>query len=457
MPAHHWTTLDERAFLTSKIPDFRTAQEGGMLTPFWVELEGAWFLRYPMEAKVGVRAHDVPGPTLTDKENKRLGAATAVQKAQLKAWMGYHSRKLLRAAGASASGSKKKGRSVQAAEKRASKTRPLRSVEIYHKLYMKKIKEEAASGAEEEEEETLARIKEHRKLRMALVRNTVEAMYAAEAEDIKIEIEAETEARKTTAMRAIDQVGEVLKRVTDAIEEETGWHGFFMLGGPMPRQEGEILSKTFCFGGTPEGCDFIATYPNFADVRTGFNQYLKRVFPSMTLSSSIRAGEQEAPAAKPARRKKPAATKKKAPELPAPELPVSTAAIPLTTSPLIVADFGEASGRSGLPLNNGWSSEDEVLTLSFSGDGSVDFGQGPDNNVLESWRSIGFDSAGEDIPPGPSRPNDPAVDIRRAIRHAKDVIKHAMDPPTLNRAYVRHSAGPYYDCDALGVTLIDVL
>jgi hypothetical protein len=81
MPAHHWTTLDERAFLTSKIPDFRTAQEGGMLTRFWVELEGAWFLRYPMEAKVGVRAHDVPGPPLTDEENKRLGAATAVQKA----------------------------------------------------------------------------------------------------------------------------------------------------------------------------------------------------------------------------------------------------------------------------------------------------------------------------------------------------------------------------------------
>ncbi|KAJ7802012.1 hypothetical protein B0H14DRAFT_3488963 [Mycena olivaceomarginata] len=499
MPAHHWTTLDERAFLTSKIPDFRTAQEGGTLTRFWVELEGAWFLRYPMEAKVGVRAHDVPGPPLTDEENKRLGAATAVQKAQLKAWMGYHSRKLLRAAGASASGSKKKGGLFKLLKKGPSKTRPLHSVEIYHKLYVKKIKgelmrrgygalneeaveaaraaaapgvpivlstEEAASKAEEEEEETLARIKEHRKLRMALVRNTVEAMYAAEAEDVKIEIEAETEARRNDRdeveaidgkrtpeqlQEAIDQVGEVLKRVTDAIEEETGWHGFFMLGGPMPRREGEISSKTFCFGGTPEGCDFIATYPNFADVRTGFNQYLKRAFPhnvrdKRALDPKAAApslddlipldpdDEQEAPAAKaakPVRRKKPAATKKKAPELPAPELPVSTAAIPLTTSPLvstdpisptqdfpvpagfderlheIVADFGDASGGSGLPLDNGWSSEDEALTLSFGGDGSVDFGRGPDDDVLESWRSIGFDSAGEDIPPEPSRPNGP--------------------------------------------------
>jgi hypothetical protein len=34
--------------------------------------------------------------------------------------------------------------------------------------------------------------------------------------------------------RAIDQVGEVLKRVMDAIEEME-WRGFFMLGGPMPR------------------------------------------------------------------------------------------------------------------------------------------------------------------------------------------------------------------------------
>ncbi|KAJ7712706.1 hypothetical protein B0H14DRAFT_2645145 [Mycena olivaceomarginata] len=245
------------------------------------------------------------------------------------------------------------------------------------------------------------------------------------------------------------KVGEVLKRVTDAIEEETGWHGFFMLGGPMPRREGEISSKTFCFGGTPEGCDFIATYPNFANVRTGFNQYLKRAFshdvrdkraldpkaaaPSLNDLIPLNPdNEQEAPAAKaakPVRRKKPAATKKKAPELPAPELPVSTAAILLTTSPLvstdpisptedfpvpagfderlheIIADFGDASGGSGLPLDNGWSSEDEALTLSFGGDGSVDFGRGPDDNVLESWRSIGFDSAGEDIPPEPSRPN----------------------------------------------------
>jgi hypothetical protein len=39
-----------------------------------------------------------------------------------------------------------------------------------------------------------------------------------------------------------------------------------------------LLLDRFCFGGTPEGCDFIATYPNFADMRTGFNQYLKRAF-----------------------------------------------------------------------------------------------------------------------------------------------------------------------------------
>jgi hypothetical protein len=66
--------------------------------------------------------------------------------------------------------------------------------------------EEAASKAEEEEEETLARIKEHHKLRMALVRNMVEVMYTAEAEDVKIKIEAKTEARKNDCdeVEAID-------------------------------------------------------------------------------------------------------------------------------------------------------------------------------------------------------------------------------------------------------------
>ncbi|KAJ7793558.1 hypothetical protein B0H14DRAFT_3497924 [Mycena olivaceomarginata] len=324
-----------------------------------------------------------------------------------------------------------------------------------------------------------------------------------------------------------------------------------------------LLLDRFCSGRTPEGCDFIASYPNFADVRTGFNQYLKRAFPHDVrdkraldpeaaapslddLNALDPADEQEVPAAKPVHRKKPAATKNKAPELPAPELsapelPVSTAAIPLTMSPLvsgnpisptqdfpaaagfdermqeIVADFGETLGGSGLPLNKGWSSGDESFALSF----------GPDDDVLESWRSIGFDSAGEDIPREPSHPNrlqptypprpmyrggaavnreigaslgqpratsnifnfavsptfyavpsaaqtvsatalplpeqpafpslpllplhavststptpsprpNPAVDIRCAIRHTKDIIKHAMDPPTFDRVYVRH-------------------
>jgi hypothetical protein len=43
---------------------------------------------------------------------------------------------------------------------------------------------------------------------------------------------------------AIDQLPEVVARFTGAVEEETGWMGVFMAGGPMPNRDGAISIKT---------------------------------------------------------------------------------------------------------------------------------------------------------------------------------------------------------------------
>jgi hypothetical protein len=42
---------------------------------------------------------------------------------------------------------------------------------------------------------------------------------------------------------AIDQLPEVVSKVTGAIKEETGWMGLLMAGGLMPNRDGAISIK----------------------------------------------------------------------------------------------------------------------------------------------------------------------------------------------------------------------
>ncbi|KAF8169708.1 hypothetical protein K438DRAFT_1983094 [Mycena galopus ATCC 62051] len=320
-----WTTEAEKEYLTTKLPAHKKAQEAGTLGTFWVDLQRGFFQRFPMEFRLKLRPL-VPGaaPLLAEDE-KRLGSETAEMKAHLKTWCSYHTRKAGRG---SASGRRGwKGKGLFKLLKRQAARQPYREIEVYQNLYRDKIRnvvmgngygllnEEvaaaaAAAGEDEQiellsqdevqakelrkEEEALARIRANRSVRMGMLRKTAISLYAAETSEVVREVKAEVEQRNVDRegddaaegvrtpeqyQFAIDQVADVLQNVTEAIAIETGWHGFFVLGGPMPRREGQISMKKFCFGTTPEGTDFASAYPDLNSLKKHYISFLKRCFP----------------------------------------------------------------------------------------------------------------------------------------------------------------------------------
>ncbi|KAJ7866315.1 hypothetical protein B0H13DRAFT_2352603 [Mycena leptocephala] len=316
MGAHEWTTAPQREFLLGRLSIY--------LAALWRD----WFEKWPEEAELGFPLRVAGAAPLTTEELKQLGESTNNKKERLKTWMRYRDK----ARRNPVKISKKTACSLfRILEKEAVK-RALRPQEMYQKLYGAKIKEEvlkrgygelneeaeaeraaAAAGQSEQAAVTiltedervlaemmedalaLARVHKNRALRMSLWRTTSIEMYQLESDDVKKQIEAATaqfnserimpaaaDDDKRTPLEyqhGIDQLGHVLSKVHEATMKETGWVGFVMMGGPMPRHGGAISTKTFCFGTTPAGLDFQAVHPTFEDdVKKQFNKFLKRTF-----------------------------------------------------------------------------------------------------------------------------------------------------------------------------------
>ncbi|KAJ6546150.1 hypothetical protein B0H10DRAFT_1969749 [Mycena sp. CBHHK59/15] len=337
MVAHEWTNDEQREFLCGKLPAYMAAQEGAKkvsLTRFWNKLDQAWFERWP-EEESSVCRHSCRVENLkTAAQTELLGAETAKKQGTLEAWLRYRAKVNRRVPGAAAGPSRQTQRSLFRVLKKNEVKRAVRPVEVYQKIFGAKIKEEImkrgygelneeaeaererAAAAEagliefrvltedetkvdemQVDNETVARVRKTRGLRMSLWRNTVIEMYGAESEDVKGEVEAATV--KFNAERAIgegdanddkertpeeyqhgiDQIGGVFAKIQEATMLEAGWFGITLVGGPMPRRGGAISTKTICFGTTPLGSDFQANHPNFEEVKSQFNKFLKRAFP----------------------------------------------------------------------------------------------------------------------------------------------------------------------------------
>ncbi|KAF8209555.1 hypothetical protein K438DRAFT_1960563 [Mycena galopus ATCC 62051] len=293
MTGREWTTEAQKEYLRTKLPAHKLAQETNVLGKFWTDLWAGFFKRFPMEKQLGLRPL-APGATPLEKNDEdRLGLETAAMKARLKTWCSYHTR---RAGCASPKG--KKGKGLFKLLKKQAARRPYREIEVYQSLYRDKIREAvmgkgyglwneeaqaaaaaavaaaaAALGGEDivvltpeealakelREEEATARIRDNRGKRMGLLRNTAIEMYTAETTEVQFEVKAETEQRNldregddaADGVRspeqyqfAIDQLPTMLQNVSEVIELETGWHGVFLLGGPMPRRAGAVSMKT---------------------------------------------------------------------------------------------------------------------------------------------------------------------------------------------------------------------
>ncbi|KAJ6537890.1 hypothetical protein B0H19DRAFT_1270282 [Mycena capillaripes] len=319
----------------------RENQQKVPLRRFWNRLEEGFFALWPAELSVDLPLPTPGSDPLTEAEAKKLGHATDVTQKVTPESLDALPRRLHNQGNAavpsSGPGPRNKKRSLFRLLKNSAKaTRPKRSIEMYQRLYKGKIKDmvltrgygnlnEEAEGervtteslavpatepgsvvAEVMTEQDLAsaeleadllatqRVQKNRAARMSMWRTTSLEMYGAESDGVKQEVEAatavENEKRAETGdddgektpeelQHGIDQIGAVYSKVHQATMEETGWFGITLVGGPMPRRGGQISTKTICFGVPPHGNDFAASAFNFEEIKSAFQQWLKRAFP----------------------------------------------------------------------------------------------------------------------------------------------------------------------------------
>ncbi|KAJ7823228.1 hypothetical protein B0H14DRAFT_3470207 [Mycena olivaceomarginata] len=158
--------------------------------------------------------------------------------------------------------------------------------------------EEAQAEERKVEDQAVERVRTNRAARMSMLRTTAMELFAAEPEDVRAEVLAQMEEMNEGVPATSCQ--RWCRKSTGAIEEETGWMGLFMAGGPMPNRDGAISIKTFCFGTTPNGADFAASHSNFGEVKGAFGKFLKRAFPTLD-NESDDEGEEASPASAPSK------------------------------------------------------------------------------------------------------------------------------------------------------------
>ncbi|KAJ7367583.1 hypothetical protein DFH08DRAFT_946570 [Mycena albidolilacea] len=316
-----WTTPEEEKFLHTKLEPYLKAkgnQDDVPLTCFWDQLEIIFFAKFPAEAMLNLPppVEGEPLQPLTAEQLAVVGAKTSLTKDCLKQWMRYQDQIRTRPAATRKAG-KHKGLFKLLSKQ---STQALRPVELYQGLYHAKIKDAVMArgyqGLADSDEEPVSpimveevgiagamiaaetasktRIRALRAARMSMWQTTARELYAEEPEEVRQEMERLTseenvkrgvgaappndEVVKTLELYqlAIDQIGAVFTTVHDMTLAETGWMGFTMLGGPMPRRKGEISTKTICFGQSANGNYFSAALPDFdTRIKVPFVQWLK--------------------------------------------------------------------------------------------------------------------------------------------------------------------------------------
>ncbi|KAJ7210210.1 hypothetical protein B0H12DRAFT_1242769 [Mycena haematopus] len=192
MVGKEWTTLEQKTYLESQLPAYRTVAATGIKSKvhkFMVGLNETFLTRWPV----------VPQADMTQED---IGTATTKVKEQLSTWMRYRLGPRGRAVGRRRTGS------LFQALKPGKQKRAVRAVEVYQKLYQDKVATEAAKRTEaalsalrdqedgaavESSDEEGARGKDseltaRRRLRMSIWRKTGMEMFVAETEEVKLEV-----------------------------------------------------------------------------------------------------------------------------------------------------------------------------------------------------------------------------------------------------------------------------
>ncbi|KAJ6448770.1 hypothetical protein C8R45DRAFT_1115082 [Mycena sanguinolenta] len=291
MGGREWTTPEQKAYLYSLLPKYKTTVASGSqdaVKRYFVNLSEEFLSSWPAEK---------PGMTLEE-----IGKATDAVKEQLKTWMRYGVSERGRAVGG-----RRETSSLFTALKGPKRVRKLRPVEVYHQMYTAKVEAEASRRAENqmagdfEFVEPLSGkgkgvVTTKRQVRMSAMRTAAMDMYADESDEVKRVVEERRAEMNASHMskgaegsggertgeqyqHAIDQLGEVAAQALRTLGEHTGWHFMLLAGGPMPNRGGAISVKSICYGTTPLGSDFATSHTDFKTaVKLPFAKYLKRAF-----------------------------------------------------------------------------------------------------------------------------------------------------------------------------------
>ncbi|KAJ7858239.1 hypothetical protein B0H14DRAFT_2577858 [Mycena olivaceomarginata] len=208
------------------------------------------------------------------------------------------------------------------------KTRPLRAVEVYQKLYRDKIRSEVMQRGygelneeaeadrvalardpdaepsvltpeeeQEVEEQAMARVCANRAARMSLLRTTAMEVFAAEPEEVRAEVLSQMEKMNKERGSGVNDDADTETRTPEEYQHHRpvtrgdvevhrsrrggGWVDGLLHGGRTDAQ-------SFCFGTTPNGANFAASHSNFGEVKAGV-----RPISSNTLShtTSVTRGQ----------------------------------------------------------------------------------------------------------------------------------------------------------------------
>ncbi|KAF8179484.1 hypothetical protein K438DRAFT_1768853 [Mycena galopus ATCC 62051] len=470
MPAIEWAAPAQKEYLVGMLSQYRevhAAKKTALVTRFFVGLDSGWFTRFPAEAELGITPAVPGGPPLSDDDVEAIRKATVNTKARLRAWMRYRAKEK-----GTPAGTVTKNSSLFKAIQVQKPTRQYRAIEVYQKLYRAKIRalmdtrgyarlnEEAEAERVADEDDltiltpdeaaqrelaAVERIKAHRAARMSLLRNAAMELFAAESDEVLAEVEAakdelnagrvseddglgDTERTPEQYQHSIDQLGAVLQLVAAAIEAEAGWKGLFLVGGPNPKRIGAVTMKTFSFGATPLGIDFAASYPDFADLKSGFAAFLKQAFPHEVrdqralvspdappnLEGMIRLESSPEPAETTTNTPTPTATKvtssapkrmrhKKvvqAPVVPAPAPPPTAPAPPATENAVVPPSTPTTPETPTLTLPEDFDNTMNDILSDYGG--SDFFLTNADTDVYVSgWNGTGASHSMDDTPPMP--------------------------------------------------------
>ncbi|KAJ7613256.1 hypothetical protein DFH06DRAFT_1344726 [Mycena polygramma] len=297
---------DKLEFLESHFPEFLAKQPN--LGRFWVDVVKEWFIRWPVEHRLGLEVISTHGVLIEDsglsqEHQKLVGDAQEAEKNIIHNWFNNRSQKEKRAlnsSGSSASNLKSLEKLLSSAQSR--QTRKNHKVELWQKRHPD-IMEAALQAsnfdslmpkakAQETVEERRARIKVGRTAQMQLRRKTAAGLFAKASDEEKVSVEEEwlrqERPSKAAVMKAstpeeyqngLDKIGPWLKTFHGVVGDALGWVGATVLTGPIPNQGGKIGTQSYCHGVTPAGHTIDQALPGWHEhVITPVQQFGKKVF-----------------------------------------------------------------------------------------------------------------------------------------------------------------------------------